>query len=354
MSESKESKGTSKAFELWGISFAPLSIPLERRLQTIGALFWSSLIVIGFPTGYILFCYLLWNSSYRWLFLAYLTWFIYDFKTPFNGGRDTRGRLCQYVRNWRVWKYFKDYFPHKIIKTADLDPTKGYLVGSHPHGFMASGAFAAFSSNDPELEALYPKMKSRVIATSGVFMIPFIRELILSFGSISCLKNSMEIALKKGKGLMNVLIVGGALEAMDLRHDANSLKLYLKNRKGFIKMAIRTGSDLIPTFTFGENKLYHQFEHPTLKRVQLAFERFSGFVPLIFNGRGIFQYSFGFLPVRTPLHVVIGRPIPLKLDPEPTREAVQEVHRIYIKELKELYEKYNPIYGDPNVKLEIG
>ncbi|CAB4067354.1 MOGAT1 [Lepeophtheirus salmonis] len=192
-----------------------------------------------------------------------------------------------------------------------------------------------------------------VIATSGVFIIPFIRELNTSFGSVSCSKESMEIALRNGKGLIHVLIVGGAMEAMNLGDHKDVHTLYLEKRKGFIKMAIRTGVDLIPSFTFGENKLIISFEHPLLKKIQLFFERIFGFVPLIFFGRGIFQYSFGFLPLRVPLHVVIGKPIPVIMDPNPSIEMIENLHRIYVNDLKELYDKYNPLYGDANVKLVI-
>ncbi|XP_040570347.1 2-acylglycerol O-acyltransferase 1 isoform X2 [Lepeophtheirus salmonis] len=349
----KDKSRSQKPFQLLGIKFAPLSIPFERRLQTIAALIWSSIIVIGFPLGYILFLYLLWTSRAQWIFWPYIAWLIYDIRTPFNGGRNIHGSICLNVRNWRIWKYFKDYFPVKVIKTTDLDPNKGYLLGSHPHGFMASGVFAAFGTNDKDLIDIYPNIKSRVIATSGIFIIPFIRELNTSFGSVSCSKESMEIALRNGKGLIHVLIVGGAMEAMNLGDHKDVHTLYLEKRKGFIKMAIRTGVDLIPSFTFGENKLYHQFEHPLLKKIQLFFERIFGFVPLIFFGRGIFQYSFGFLPLRVPLHVVIGKPIPVIMDPNPSIEMIENLHRIYVNDLKELYDKYNPLYGDANVKLVI-
>ncbi|CAB4066110.1 MOGAT1 [Lepeophtheirus salmonis] len=261
-----------KPFQILGIKFAPLNVPFERRLQTIAALIWSSIIVIGFPLGCTIFLYLLWTSQVRWILWPYIAWIIYDFNTPFNGGRNINGSICLHVRNWQIWKYFKDYFPVKVIKTADLDSNKGYLLGSHPHGFMASGVFAAFATNDKDLKEIYPNIKSR---------------------------SSMEIALRNGKGLIHILIVGGAMEAMDLGDHKDVLKLYLDKRKGFIKWLF--------------------FEHPWLKKIQLVFERIFGFVPLIFFGRGIFQYSLGILPLRVPLHVVIGY------------RAIAVMHRVHDK-----------------------
>lgn len=53
---------------------------------------------------------------------------------------------CQWVREWRLWKHFAHFFPAKIIKTCDYDPTKNYIFGYHPHGILSAGAFAHFAT----------------------------------------------------------------------------------------------------------------------------------------------------------------------------------------------------------------
>lgn len=58
------------------------------------------------------------------------------------------------------------------------------------------------------------------------------------------------------KGLAAVLVVGGASEALNGSHDL--IKLVLNKRKGFCKLALRHGVDLVPTFTFGEEFIYDQ------------------------------------------------------------------------------------------------
>ena len=40
----------------------------------------------------------------------------------------------------------------------------------------------------------------------------------------------------------------------------------------------------------------------------------------------------------------------LKTD-QPTQEQIDSTHEAYVQALKELYEEYNPIYGDPRVPL---
>ena len=44
-------------------------------------------------------------------------------------------------------KYFRDYFPLELVKTADLDPNGKYLLCSHPHGAMPAGINIATATN---------------------------------------------------------------------------------------------------------------------------------------------------------------------------------------------------------------
>ena len=62
---------------------------------------------------------------------------------------------------------------------------------------------------------------------------------------------------------------------------------------------------------------------------------------------------FGLLPHRKPIHVVIGSPIKVDRVESPTKEEIESMHAKYVEELQKLYKKYNPIYGNKNVKLVI-
>lgn len=44
------------------------------------------------------------------------------------------GRRIHCIREWRLWTYLRDYFPMKLVKTSDIDPSKTYIFGYHPHG----------------------------------------------------------------------------------------------------------------------------------------------------------------------------------------------------------------------------
>src|SRR5690606_14480952 len=50
------------------------------------------------------------------------------------------------------------------------------------------------------------------------------------------------------------IVLGGASES--LHASPGTLKLVLRKRKGFVKLALREGAYLVPVLAFGENDLY--------------------------------------------------------------------------------------------------
>ncbi|MFH4984660.1 hypothetical protein AB6A40_011369 [Gnathostoma spinigerum] len=105
------------------IEFAPLNVPFERRCQTAAVLFFSFFFLFAPPLSVIFTIYLLY-TSYWWIIALYFVWFIYDYRTPERGSRPS-----SWLRGWKVWKYYANYFPIKLVKTADLSPEHNYIIG---------------------------------------------------------------------------------------------------------------------------------------------------------------------------------------------------------------------------------
>lgn len=145
------------------------------------------------------------------------------------------------------------------------------------------------------------------------------------------------------------IVIGGARESLDAQ--PNTLRLVLKRRKGFVKMAIRTGADLVPVLAFGENELYEQVrpdEHPLIHKFQMLVKRTMGFTVPLFHARGVFNYDVGLMPYRRPLNVVVGRPI--KVIQEQDRDKiddayVDELHAKYVEELKRIWEEWRDVFA---------
>ena len=51
-------------------------------------------------------------------------------------------------------------------------------------------------------------------------------------------------------------------------------------------------------------------------------------------------------------YFAVGKPISVIKTDQPTQEQIDSTHETYVQALKELYEEYNPIYGDPRIQLK--
>jgi len=333
-----------------GLKLAPINIPLARRLQTFAVLFWLTWFFFAGPLGLWLVIYSALYTQYWPLTLGYLLFILYDFDTMNRGGRTSW--TARWVRNWELWKHFCDYFPIKLVRTATLDPSKNYLLGYHPHGVLCVGAVGVFATERGGFRELFPGIECRLLTLSVQFWFPLYRELVYCMGGACASKRGIESLLLGGKGKAAVLVPGGAKESLNGEKD--KIRLVLNSRKGFIKIALQTGASLVPTFSFGEHRTFNLVSNPPgsrLRRIQDWFLSKST-VPLFFYmGRGVFQYSLGYLPFRQPIHVVIGSPITVTQTDCPTPEQVDSLHGEYVAALKDLYTEYNPKYGEPGVQL---
>ena len=162
-------------------------------------------------------------------------------------------------------------------------------------------------------------------------------------------------ANNEGMGRAITIVVGGARESLDAK--PGLMKLVLKSRKGFVKLAIRTGADLVPILAFGENALYDQVgaeSHPLIFKAQLVMKRLLGWTVPLFHARGVFNYDVGLMPYRRPLNIVVGRPIKVLQYPKPDESYVDEIHGLYVSELEKIWEEWKDEFArDRKGELEI-
>lgn len=98
---------------------------------------------------------------------------------------------------------------------------------------------------------LFPGIRPKIATLDMHFYIPFMREIMRFWGLVSCSKESLLHHLNKSNDPKHkdnkdgftsnavAVLVGGAQESLDSR--PGRYVLTLKNRKGFVKIAIRSG-----------------------------------------------------------------------------------------------------------------
>ncbi|MEJ1281434.1 acyl-CoA wax alcohol acyltransferase 1 [Cricetulus griseus] len=128
----------------------------------------------------------------------------------------------------------------KLVKTHDLSPKHNYIIVSHPHGILAHGAFINFATEATGFSRIFPSITPCLATLEGIFWIPIVRDYVMSMGICPVSELALKYKLtQKGSGNAVIIVVGGASEALLCRPGASTV--YLKNHKGFVKLALKTG-----------------------------------------------------------------------------------------------------------------
>jgi len=304
-----------------------------------------------FPPFFLFFAPFEWI---KYLFLFYVAWYFVLDRDACEKGT----RFLGWTRRLPFWRLAAGYFPVRLHKSADLDPSKNYIFGYHPHGVISVGALLTFASEATGFANAFPGIDVRLLTLSVNFFFPFTREVLMALGINSVTRSSVEknllrvksSAAKKPRGNAVVIVVGGANEAMDA-HPGTAI-LTLAKRKGFVRLALKTGATLVPVFAFGENDIFDQVENPeggVLRAFQKRVKSLIGITPPAFYGRslsrGVLRRFFGkrgVLPKRQSIEVVFGKPLEIKEKPygndQIPEDIVDKYHKEYVHALRNLYE----------------
>lgn len=239
------------------------------------------------------------------------------------------------VRKWKLWDIFASYFGITVLADGTT-PTRGqqYIFAFTPHGVFPFGvALAAIGKMNSKV---FHNLK--VVIASSIKHMPPIRQVLESIGAVTASRPTVERALKSGDTLG--LHPGGIAEMFQgypspgfLPHHEAAL---LKSHKGFVRLALKNGVDLVPVYVFGGSKLYKRAASPLLEKLS----RLIGASLMLFWGRWGLP-----VPFKVPLLFAMGEPIRVAKVPCPTDAEVDRLHGAFCAALQRLFEKYKDFYG---------
>lgn len=90
------------------------------------------------------------------------------------------------------------------------------------------------------------------LCASVIFRIPVFREYLLWLGCVNADRRVAEKVLRSGKSL--VILVGGIMEQMLSQRGEHTV--YVKKRKGHVRLALKYGTPILPGYNFGETDLF--------------------------------------------------------------------------------------------------
>lgn len=292
--------------------------------------------------------------------IAYLAWAWLMDDSPQRGGYSFCWKLgiTRRLRGAWFWRWAASYGPVTLHTTEKLPPGGGpYIFVCHPHGIFGISPMTHFGTDATGFTKVFPGIMVHLLGHSAIFRIPFFREWCLAHGHGSVDRRGCLGLLRRGRSI--ALAPGGAKESLE--STPGTMRLVLRNRRGFAKLALETGAALVPVLAFGENELYStvQFAPGTWCRAfQEAFQRRFGFVLPLFCGRAWAPL----LPKRQHVATVVGAPLrpkgPAAPPPggfavEPAAEAVAAFHQEYLDALRALFEEHKAKFGAANMELQI-
>ncbi|KAM7538872.1 hypothetical protein Aperf_G00000055202 [Anoplocephala perfoliata] len=240
----------------------------------------------------------------------------------------------------REWNRRNDQDINENDESVQFPVSFNYLLGYHPHGAYTIGAYMAYASESLNFSKIFPDIKHYMATVNGFYYVPYFRDFMISFGCVSVNRESLEHLLDKDKrgtsGNLVTVAVGGARESIESR--PGQYVLILSRRRGFFRLALQTGSHLIPSIGFGETNIYDQVPNPENSIIRKLQELLVGKIPVVL------AYSTCIIPYRRPITVVVGRPIACERIPNPKDEEVDELRERYKQQLIQMFNKYRPLY----------
>ena len=214
----------------------------------------------------------------------------------------------------------------------------------HPHGVFPFVSVCAATSTLQAADGLGDGLGDLPTAVANVIrQFPILKDVVGVFGCISASGAFLRARLQRRKGSV-VLYVGGMVELF--YSSSQKETVFLKKRKGFVKLALRTGADLIPVYLFGNTTSLEALKWPVLATIS----RKSGVSCTLFWGRWGLP-----LPKRVKLTYARGRTLGLPHIPDPTAADVEKYHALYVEKLVELFDRYkgfNPDYAGKALSIE--
>lgn len=284
---------------------------------------------------------------------------LYIIYIKFRANAHTTGTLSRrndWLRTSWICNLFVSYFPLALYRTAPLSPQKRYIFGYHPHGIALRGAMGAFAFEAAGFSHLFPGITNTLLMKDQAFRVPLLREYLLAAGlggvsRGSCINHLIRGGHDgRGMGRAITITVGGSREYAIAR--PGTMGIVIRIRKGFIRVAVETGADLVPVAAFGENDLFAPVDMNSslLKRgIAKIWESFVGHPVTFATGRwGMF------VPYRHPVRVVVGEPIPVVQQRfEQDEKYIDSLQEKYIEGLRGIYNDWKGVFGDSSIEFEI-
>ncbi len=211
----------------------------------------------------------------------------------------------------------RSYFRYEVIGLHNV-PKKGRAVLVSNHGILpVDGLLLIYAIKDAM--GRWP----RALTDRRIFRLPVIRQFFMDLGIVLADPQTGRALLEREE--IVYVMPGGAREAF--KSSRERYRLIWKRRMGFVRLAIETGTPIVPTVCIGIDEIYHVF----FEGYRLS-ERLFGKDTLLPISLPV---GLGPLPFPVKLTQYVGKPIRFRYSP-PDAEDPQKVARLHRRVIKSM------------------
>jgi 1-acyl-sn-glycerol-3-phosphate acyltransferase len=263
---------------------------------------------------------------------------------------DSEQKLGYKLGDW-IMQQANSYFGLKVhvedvaaIKAIQEKKESGCIVALEPHDILP---YPIFSFNRC-LNAVPGVCESGYgLMTGMLFLVPFVRHIYTYCRAHPVDKKTFvnHLAAKH----TCVFVPGGVQEVLYVSNDRQAdVTLFLEARTGFVKLALESGSPIVPAFAFNVDGSYYAVMMKGA--IGKAIGRTIGFLPMVYFGR--WGIPLG-IPNPSRISLVVGPPIYVKKEENPSKESIAKYHREFVEGMGALYERHKVANGYGHRKLVI-
>eukprot|EP00434_Breviolum_minutum_P005483 symbB.v1.2.004834.t1/scaffold279.1/size242841/19 len=230
------------------------------------------------------------------------------------------------------------------VEMEELRKCDQCIVAVHPHGVLSLGHYLVISGFHPNLEKALPAHRRCALSAGVLFKLPIVREIALGMGCVDAHRDVAKRCLSKGLSLS--VVPGGEREQL-LAQRGQVEELVLKQRQGFVRLALQHGVPIVPVYVFGEAQLFKQSK--LLFSLRSWIQRKLGIALVMPYGPS----GVPFMKFPDPIRMVVGKPVTMPRLPDHTSQDLQEHHARYVEEVCKLFEENKASAGYGDVMLRI-
>jgi hypothetical protein len=208
--------------------------------------------------------------------------------------------------------------------TGNLTLKKGkYIFMWHTHGIFASSLYF----HNTKLTNWPEELSSKLAILNYINILPFANEFAESMNAISVNYDIMKKSLQDS----SISLFPGGMREMLYTNTT-----LIKKRKGIFKLALETGSSLVPVIIKGEEELNELVVLPGW--IQELLKPYDICIPIPTLKTISTVLSLSIKPLE-PIYSIIGDPIPVEKVEEPSEQEIADLKQKYIEALKQMYKK---------------